>query len=204
MFRGEIKMVKLPQPRFKSNSSVEQTLGNRRSRRNYTYDPISLSDISQLCWAAQGITDIQKGFRTAPSAGGLYPIEIYVVVGNSNIESGAYHYSPEEHTLVLVKHGDLREQLYKAALDQKWVKEGAIDLVITGVFSRTTSKYGTRGSERYVWMEAGHVAENIYLQAEALGLGTVSVGAFYDEQVQETLSVPSDHTPLYIMPVGHI
>jgi len=202
--KGEDKVVKLPQPRLKSNSSVEQVLGSRRSRRNYTYEPISLTDISQLCWAAQGITETQRRFRTAPSAGGLYPIELYVIVGNSNIEAGVYHYTPEDHTIELVKRGDYRRQLYEAALEQKWVKEAAIDLAITGVFSRTTAKYGERGRERYVWMEAGHVAENIYLQAEALGLGTVSIGAFYDEAVQTALSTPADHAPLYIMPVGHL
>ena len=196
----DAEVVKLPGPRKKSGISVEETIENRRSRRSYTDEPVLLSDISQLCWAAQGITESRIGFRAAPSAGALYPLEIFLVVGNSDLEAGVYHYSCREHALERVKKGDYRKQLCEASLGQEWVKCGALDFVITVIFERTTAKYG----ERYVPMEAGHVAENIYLQAESLGLGTVSIGAFYDDNVREVICAPSEYIPLYVMPVGHI
>jgi SagB-type dehydrogenase family enzyme len=204
MLTVDREVVKLPGPRKKSGVSVEETIENRRSRRSYTDEPVLLSDISQLCWAAQGITESGIIFRAAPSAGALYPMEIFLVVGNSDLEAGVYHYSCREHALERVKKGDYRKQLCEASLGQEWVENAALDFVITAIFERTTAKYGERGRERYVPMEAGHVAENIYLQAESLGLGTVSIGAFHDDNVREVISAPSEYIPLYVMPVGHI
>ncbi len=200
----EGESIKLPQPRKKGSLSIEEAIERRRSRRSYTDDPVLLSDISQLCWAAQGITEAKIGFRAAPSAGALYPLEIFLVVGNSDLEAGVYSYSCGEHVLERVKKGDYRNQLCEASLRQEWVEKAALDFVITAIYSRTIVKYGERGRERYVPMEAGHVAENIYLQAESLGLGTVAIGAFYDDQVREVISAPSEHVPLYVMPIGHI
>jgi len=200
----EGELIKLPEPRKKSSLSIEEAIQSRRSRRSYTDDPVLLSDISQLCWAAQGITEAKIGFRAAPSAGALYPLEIFLVVGNSDLEAGVYYYSCGEHVLKRVKKGDYRKQLCEASLRQEWVENAALDFVITAIYSRTIAKYGERGRERYVPMEAGHVAENIYLQAESLGLGTVAIGAFYDDQVREVISAPSEHIPLYVMPIGHI
>lgn len=206
--KGKLKVegevIKLSEPRKKGRISIEEAIENRRSRRSYTDEFILLSDISQLCWAAQGITERRMGFRATPSAGALYPLEIFLVVGNSDLESGVYHYSCREHVLERIKIGDYRKELRKGSLGQEPVEKGALDFVITAIYDRTTRKYGERGRERYVQMEAGHVAENIYLQAESLGLGTVSIGAFYDDDVREAISAPGDYIPLYVMPIGHV
>ncbi|MFQ6050120.1 MAG: SagB/ThcOx family dehydrogenase [Candidatus Hydrothermarchaeota archaeon] len=191
------KIIMLPEPRYTSNKSVEEAILERRSIREYSEKNLSLEEISQILWAAQGITYRPKGFRTAPSAGALYPMEIYVVT-----KEGIYHYDPWTHSLEQKYAGDVRKNLSKAALDQEWVREAPVDIIITAVFERTKRKYGERG-ERYVYMEAGHVAQNIYLQCVSLNLGTTVVGAFYDDEVQEVLKLPSDHKPIYIMPVGH-
>ena len=193
--------VELPDPRYDSSVSIEETLLERRSIREYSGEPLTLQEVSQLLWAAQGITD-PRGFRTAPSAGGLYPLEIYVVVGDvEGLDVGVYKYRPQEHTLVKMLDGDKKDKLAEAALGQTWVKEAAIDIVITAVYERTTAKYGDRGV-RYVHMEAGHAAQNLCLQATAMNLGTVTVGAFHDEQVKEVLGSPEDEQPLYVLPVG--
>ncbi len=193
--------LKLPEPRLKSEVSLEETLLHRSSVREYANVPLTIEDISQLLWAAQGITT-EWGGRTAPSAGALYPLEVYLVVGNvENLAPGVYKYKPERHELVKVKDGDVRRELTKAALGQTWIKEGAIDIVIAAVYERTTKKYGDRGV-RYVHMEAGHAAQNIYLQAVALNLSMVTVGAFYDDHVKDIMGMPEDEVPLYVIPVG--
>ena len=193
--------MKLTEPRYDSDVSLEQTLLQRRSVRDYTNEPLSLQQVSQLLWAAQGITD-RQGLRTAPSAGALYPLEVYVVVGNvQSLSPGVYRYEPDGHQLVKTVDGDKRAGLADAALGQGCVKEGAINIVFTAVYERTTQKYGERGI-RYVHMEVGHAAQNVYLQAVALHLGTVVIGAFHDDQVREILSLPQQEQPLYIMPAG--
>ncbi|AEC51694.1 NADH oxidase (noxc) [Pyrococcus sp. NA2] len=193
-------IIKLPEPKLKGEMSVEEAIAKRRSIRNYRNEPLTLEELSQLLWAAQGITESEHKFRAAPSAGATYPFEIYVVVGNvENLPPGIYHYDPFTHSIKLVKKGDYREELQKAALDQEWVGKAAINIVLVAYYERTTIVYGERG-KRYVHMEAGHIGQNIYLQATALGLGTVAVGAFYDEKVAEILGV--NGTPLYIFPVG--
>lgn len=187
--------IVLPEPRYESDVSVEEALLKRRSIRSYSDEALSWNEISQILWAVQGITD-PRGFRTAPSAGALYPLEIYLVM-----EEGVFHYNPEEHSLQKLQDGDFRRSLSDAALGQPWVANAPVDLVITGVFERTTKKYGQRG-ERYVYMEAGHAAQNVYLQCVSLGLGTVVVGAFYDEEVKRLLNLTEE--PLYIMPIGKV
>ena len=195
--------VKLPEPSYDSDISVEKALLKRRSVRDYTGEPLTIQEVSQLLWASQGITD-PRGFRTAPSAGALYPLEVYVVVGDVvNLEKGVYRYEPAEHSVIKVLDSDLRKQLAVAALGQGCVGKGAVDIVFTAVYERTTGKYGDRGI-RYVYMEAGHAAQNLYLQAAALGLGMVTIGAFHDEQVAKVLNLPRDEHPLYIMPVGRM
>jgi len=152
-------------------------------------------------WAAQGITD-PRGLRTAPSAGALYPLEVYVVAGDVvDLSAGVYKYDPHNHELLKVLADDIRAELARAALNQAWVKEAAINIVFTAVYERTTVKYGERGV-RYVHIEAGHAAQNLCLQATAMDLGIVTVGAFHDEQVKEVLNLPDDEQPLYIIPVG--
>lgn len=197
--RIEKESIILPQPQLKSNVSTEEAILNRRSRRLYKEEPVNLGELSQILWAAQGITGQAGSYklRSAPSAGALYPIELYVVLAQ-----GVYHYLPQPHKLEKIKDGDLRAELAKAALDQWWIEETSCDIVITAVYERTMAKYGQRGI-KYAILEAGGVAENIYLQAESLGLGTVSVGAFIDEKVQEVLDLPDNNRPLYIMPLGY-
>ena len=193
--------IELPEPRYESKVSIEEALLSRRSIREYTGEPLTLQEVSQLLWATQGITD-PRGFRTAPSAGALYPLELYVVVGDvENLAKGVYRYEPQEHELIKVLDGDQRLEVAKAALKQESVEKAAIDIVVTAVYERTTVKYGDRGI-RYVHMEVGHAAQNLCLQATAMNLGTVTVGAFYDEQVKEVLNLPENEQPLYIIPVG--
>ena len=193
--------LKLPEPRLDSSVSIEQTFLQRRSVRNYTDEPLSLQEVSQLLWAAQGITD-PRGVRTSPSAGGTYPLETYLVVGDvENLTNGVYRYQPVGHALRKVLNGDLRAKLAAAALRQSCVKDGAINIVFTAFYERTTQRYGERGI-RYVHMEAGHAAQNVQLQAVALNLGTVVIGAFHDDQVSKVLNLPKQEQPLYIIPVG--
>lgn len=193
--------IRLPEPSYWSDVSVEEALSKRRSIRDYTDEALTLQEVSQLLWAAQGITD-PRGFRTAPSAGALYPLEVYVVVGDvENLAKSVYKYNPHEHELVKVVEGDKRADLAKAAVGQSWVEKAAIDIVITGVYERTTQKYGERGI-RYVHIEVGHTAQNVCLQATAMGLGAVTVGAFYDDQVGKILNLLEGEQPLYIIPIG--
>jgi SagB-type dehydrogenase family enzyme len=197
----QAEVINLPEPQYDSDVSIEQSLLNRRSIRSYTGEPLTLQEVSQLIWAAQGITD-PGGFRTAPSAGALYPLELYLVVGDvEDLTSGVYRYEPDGHQLSRIIDGDKRAKLADAALAQSWVKEGAISIVFTAVYERTTVKYGDRGI-RYVHMEVGHAAQNLCLQATAMGLGVVTVGAFHDEQVTELLNLPGNEQPLYIIPIG--
>ncbi|MCS7126759.1 MAG: SagB/ThcOx family dehydrogenase [Aigarchaeota archaeon] len=195
--------VVLPPPRTDSEVSVEYALRVRRSIRDYEDKPLTLQQVSQLVWAAQGITDKRYGFRTAPSAGATYPLEVYVVVkkgGVIDLEEGIYHYLYKEHVLELLKSGDYSRELMEACLDQEWVGDASINIVITAIYERTTWRYGERGRIRYVHMEVGHVGQNIYLQCVSLGLGCVVIGAFYDDSVKKILGV--DEEPLYVIPVG--
>lgn len=193
--------VTLPPPRGDSKVSVEQALRRRRSIRDFTSQPLALAEVAQLLWAAQGITGTE-GERSAPSAGALYPLETYLVVGQvRDLAEGVYRYEPRRHLLALVREGDRRASLARIAVEQACVRDAAADLVFAAVYSRTTRKYGERG-ERYVHIDLGHAAQNVYLQAEALGLGTVIVGAFDDEQVARLLPLGRGQRPLAIMPVG--
>ncbi|WP_253738999.1 SagB/ThcOx family dehydrogenase [Halohasta salina] len=197
--------VSLPAPRDQSNVSVEDAIDSRRSRRTYSDRPLDRSELGQVLWAAQGVTDQVDDHRAAPSAGALYPLELYVVIGSPGVEGldpGVYRYRPEGHELGQGRTGDLQAELRAATLDQEFVDDAPADIVICGVDERTTGKYGDRGRQRFVPMEAGHAGENLYLQAEALGLATVSVGAFDDDRVREVLEAPSTQRPLYVFPVG--
>ncbi|MDI6800917.1 MAG: SagB/ThcOx family dehydrogenase [Thermodesulfovibrionales bacterium] len=192
--------IKLPEPKYDSNTSVEQALLERRSVRVYKDESLTLTEVSQLLWAAQGITD-PRGFRTAPSAGALYPLELYVVAGDVNdLPNGVYKYKPHKHELTMVVEGDKRTELCNAVLGQPWVKNAAAVIVFSAVYERTTGKYGERGI-RYVHIEVGHAAQNIYLQAVSLNLGTVVMGAFDDEEVKKIMNIGDKEQPLYIMPV---
>jgi len=201
--KTEPNKVQLPDPQYSGGLSVEESMLKRRSIREYKNEPLALSELSQLLWAAQGITD-EEGKRTAPSAGALYPLEVYVAVGNvTELPSGVYKYNPHEHELLIIAEGDIRDELSDVALGQASVGNGAVVIVFAGVFERTAVKYGER-SERYVYMEAGHAAQNVYLQATSLNLGTVVAGAFDDDDVQKILNMQANEQPLYLMPVGRI
>lgn len=205
MNQEDFEKKKLPDPQTSSEVSVEETIVNRRSQRDFASKPLSIEQISQILWAAQGITDEAEGYRAAPSAGALYPLEIYAAVkedGVENLKAGIYHYLPENHSLEVLSWEDLAGGLAEASLGQSFIADAPVSLVITADYSRTTQKYGERG-RRYVYMEAGHAAENIYLQAEALDLGTVTVGAFHEEEIKDLLQIPAEYEPLYVMPVGY-
>jgi SagB-type dehydrogenase family enzyme len=188
--------IPLPAPARSSKVALEETLYRRRSVREFSARPLTEQQIGQLLWAAQGITS-SDGLRTAPSAGALYGLEIYVVTS-----AGFYHYAPEGHQLERRSEDDLRPALCRAALDQESILGAGAVFVISAVYARIAAKYGKERGVRYAHLEAGHAAQNLLLQAVALGLGGVSVGAFRDEQVQNVLSLPADQSPLYLIPIG--
>lgn len=190
--------IKLPEPKYGGNVSVEEAILKRRSIREFSSGKITLEELSQILWAAQGITGEEWGYklRSVPSAGALYPMEIYAAM-----KEGVYHYLPEKRSLEQVRKGDAREEVCRASLHQYFIRDAPVVIIIAAVFERTKSKYGERGT-RYVYAEAGHVSQNIYLQCESLGLGAVAVGAFYDEAVQKVLKLPGNHKPIYLMPIG--
>lgn len=195
----------LPEPRRTGETSLEETIQRRRSRRDFGDQALTLDRVSQILWAAQGITDEAQGFRAAPSAGALYPLEIYLVIkdqGVEGLEPGVYHYFPEGHRLQVRVKEDIYSEFAQACLGQEAVVQAPASLVVTAEYGRTTGKYGERG-KRYVEIEVGHVGQNIYLQAEALELGTCAIGAYNDEEVSRILTLPAERRPLYIMPLGH-
>ena len=201
--KEQTEIIKLPEPKYDGQTSVESALKQRRSIRDYLDEPLTLAEVSQLLWAAQGITD-PHGYRTAPSAGALYPLEVYIVAGQvSDLAKGVYKYRPQQHELVKIVEGDKRHALASAALGQSCVGDGAVVIVIAAVYERTMKKYRQRGIQ-YTHIEVGHAAQNVCLQAVALHLGTVIVGAFYDDEVQKVLNLPDEEQPLCIMPVGRI
>ncbi len=181
--------------------SVEEAIAKRRSIREFTTQPLTLEQVSQLLWSAQGLTS-PDGLRAAPSAGATYPLETYLVVGRVvGLSPGVYRYLAAQHALEKHLDGDKRSELAIACLSQSWVREAPVSIVLSAVFERTTKRYGKRGVQ-YVHMEVGHVAQNVYLQATALKLGTVIVGAFEDERVSRCLGLPQSEVPLAVLPVG--
>ncbi|HSF82885.1 MAG TPA: SagB/ThcOx family dehydrogenase [Anaerolineales bacterium] len=195
-------IIVLPEPDRESKTSLEKALQDRRSIRSYSDQALALAEVGQLLWAAQGVNR-PGGYRTAPSAGALYPLEIYLLAGQvEDLAAGLFHYLPENHALEHVWSGDRQVSLSEAALGQDSIARAPAVIVIAAIYQRTKGKYGQRG-ERYVHMEAGSAAQNIYLQAVSLELGTVFIGAFYDEQVQNVLGLSKDEIPLCLMPVGH-
>jgi len=199
----------LPTPKTDGIVSVETALANRRSQRNFQNRAISAEQLSQILWAAYGITlpsavpQLRGGLRTAPSAGALFPLEVFAIVGNvEGIAPGVYRYIPDGHKIVRVVDRDVRNELMEAALGQRMVGAAPASVFYSAVFGRATGRYGERGV-RYVYIELGHSAQNVYLQAEALGLGTVAIGAFIDSRVSQILGLPANETPLYIMPIGY-
>lgn len=205
-------IIKLTNPQLKGKVSLEETIVKRRSVRRYRREPLNLSQLSQILWSAQGVTGTM-GLKAAPSAGATYPLEIFVFVDKGGViankarqvpeelPAGIYHYEADSHSLRLHKANDLTPDLAREALDQEFIIEAPVDIVICALYHRTAYRYGRRG-ERYVHIEVGHVGENIHLQAVALGLATVEIGAFHDEEVRKILGVDEQIKPLYIMPLG--
>ena len=201
----------LPSPNTDGAVSVESAMAKRRSQRNYVDRPISAEQLSQILWAAYGVTEqtpdrpnIKGGLRTTPSAGALYPFEIYAIVSKVNgIEAGAYRYDPIEHKIIRVIDKDIREEFSAAAVGSVFIKDAPVILFYSAIFSRMTVKYGDRGRDRYVCMDLGHSAQNVYLQAEAMNLGTCAIGAFSDNRISRLMQLAEDEEPLYIMPIGY-
>ncbi len=188
--------IKLPKVET-GDMSLEEAIKRRRSVRSYEKTELTLQQLSQLLWASQGITDSVRGFRSAPSAGALYPLKVYLIK-----KDGIFEYIPSSHSIVKKVDGDKRGELCKAALWQSFIKEAPVSFVITAIYERTTVKYRERGI-RYVHIEVGHSAQNIHLEAVALGLASVPVGAFKDDEVKKVLFLPPSEEPLYIIPVGY-
>ncbi len=195
--------IKLPVPLQKGKLSLEQAIAKRRSVRRFKDEPLTLEQLSQLLWSAQGTTGTD-GRRAVPSAGATYPLEVFIVIGEHGVHglgAGMYHYDAGNHYLSLHQSGDLRQKLADAALVQSAIGKCPVDMVVCAIHPRTAYRYGHRG-ERYVHMEVGHVGQNVALQAVALGLGTVMVGAFQDEDVMKALKLEEQIRPLYIIPIG--
>jgi SagB-type dehydrogenase family enzyme len=197
----EALQVNFSEPHRNSGMAVERCIRQRRSTRVFRDRALADDELGQLLWAAQGIT-AADGKRAVPSAGALYPLELYVACGNAgSLASGVYRYSPDRNELRLVAAGHHREKLAHAAYGQDWIATAPAVICIAAAFGRTTTKYGSRG-RGYVYMEAGHAAESLMLQAVALGLATTMVGAFDDEAVTHLFQLAPDETPICLLPVG--
>jgi SagB-type dehydrogenase family enzyme len=196
--------IELPRPDLEGEVSVEEAIAGRRSRRMFAADRLTVEQLGQVLWAAQGITGPNGRKRAAPSAGATYPMELFVAVGQGTVgdlSAGVYHYVPSGHALEQLFADDVRRQAAEAALGQTFLAEAPADILIAADYGRTAGRYGER-ARRYVDMEAGHVSQNVYLQAEALGLGTVAVGAFTDSAVARVFRLTRPLEPLYLMPLG--
>ena len=195
----------LPSAQTDGTVSLEKTIKVRRTIRSFTSQQLTLEQFSQLLWAAYGITE-DRGFKRAAASGGAcYPMDLYALVGEEGIggmDAGIYHYEPMGHSVSQILEGDLREEVARASLGQMWMATPPLSLVICAEYDRITSRYGDRGV-RYAIIEAGHMGQNIFHQAEALGLGAGIVGAFQDEAVIQVMGTPPSHEPLLIMPVGY-
>lgn len=194
----DMEYVDLPKPQRNSDMSVKEAISKRRSIRHYSSQPLTTEQIGQLLWACQGITDKKSGLRAAPSAGACYPLEIYIIK-----DDGLFHYIPKTHQLEKKSDKNLKQELAKAAWRQPFIAEAPVSIVICAVYERVISRYGKRGN-RYTEIEVGHAAENVHLQAVALGLSSVPVGAFNDDEVSKILKLPDNEKPIYIIPVGYM
>ena len=191
-----MEQVQLPEPDMDGSVPLESCIAKRRSVRRFSGEPLAIAQISQLCWAAQGITDRGSGHRATPSAGATFPAEIFLVTPD-----GVFRYIPGPHALELVSDDDVRPGLCSACFGQGFVKQAPLNVIIGMVPPRTTGHYGARG-DRYIVLEAGHIAQNLHLQAIALGLDSVAVGAYHDNAVAEAVGLPADIEPVYIVTIG--
>ena len=197
--------VRLDSPKLKGGASVWSILKQRRSVRSFRSEPMTKAELSRVLWAAQGITQGTRdlAFRTAPSAGASYPVETYIAVHRvENLDSVIYHYAVADHALEQLKVGDFRTQIARAALDQRTAYDANVVLIWTAVFERAKWKYQQR-AYRYVYLDAGHIAQNVALAAVALGLGTCQIAALYDEEANDLLGVDGEkESVIYMTAVG--
>jgi SagB-type dehydrogenase family enzyme len=197
------QQIALPSPHGYQGLSLEETIQRRRSIRNYTPQPLSQEELSRLLHAAQGITDQYRGFRAAPSAGALYPIETYAVVHEvAGLEPGLYHYAVAGHALEQLRIGNLRAELLVAGIAQEMLAQAQACLVFSAVFQRARWKYRER-TYRYALLEAGHIGQNLYLAATSMGLGACAAGAFLDDELNKLLGLDGEEeAALYMISVG--
>jgi SagB-type dehydrogenase family enzyme len=184
---------------------VEKAIANRRSQRDFTGETISLAELSHLLHYSSGITDERQGLRAAPSAGATYPIEVYAIVNNvEGLAKGTYHYLIESHELELLREGDFRNEMSRAALQERMFKQANVIVALSAVFQRTERRYRER-AQRYIGFEAGHIAQNTYLVATSLGLGACAIGAFYDDEFNRLLGLDGkNESVLYLLAAGKI
>lgn len=194
---AKMEIIQLQKSIATSSIRLHDAIKKRRSVRNFSAKPLNVKQISSLLWAAQGITDARRGLRAVPSAGALYPLELYVVKAD-----GIWHYLVKQHALEQIDTDDVRPNLSAAALSQREVALAPVDIVIAANYAKTTRKYGERG-RRYVHIEVGHAAQNILLETQAFGLAAVTIGAFNDHAVHDVLHLPDNQVALYIIPIGY-
>jgi SagB-type dehydrogenase family enzyme len=204
-YTSVLKTIKLPDPIFDKDIKFWDIIKNRKSSRKFRNEPITLENLSLLLFGMTGLTRIfpQFAFRTVPSAGGLYPIEVYPVINNvKNIEQGIYHYNISRHSLELLREGDFRKEITRACLDQRMVYESAANFVWTALIERSKWKYLQR-CYRYIYLDAGHIGQNFYLAAEALNLGACTIGALFDDEINEMLEIDGiKETTIYVGVIG--
>lgn len=200
-----LRRIPLPRGLVPGSLSLEEAIQRRRSHRDFTDRALSLGELSHLLQMAGGITEPSYPFRAAPSAGALYPVEIYPVVNRvEGLPPGLYHFSVSEHVLEVLREGDFRLPLVAAAVGQEMPGEAAVTFIMTAIFQRTRWKYKER-AYRYILLETGHIGQNLYLASTSLGLGCVAVGAFFDDQVNELLGLDGvAEATLYLVCVGHL
>ena len=197
--------VELPEPKHEGEVSVEEAIFNRKSIRSFTDDSLTVQDVSQLLWAAGGQTvdGITGPTRAYPSAGAIYPLDLYIVIGNVvGIPPGAYKYDWSKHALDLITAGDVRQQLSEAGFGQRMIMEAPVTMIVVGLFDKVANRYGEENALRFVYMDTGHMGQNVHLEAESLGLGTVMVGALYPDEVAKVIK-SKEGKPVYMMPVGY-
>lgn len=195
-----LETITLPPACRKGKRSLEECLSMRRTVREFSEAPLSVAEAGQLMWAAQGITSPEKQ-RTAPSAARLYPLDVYVVAGNMEFPAGIYRYLPERHQLLPLQDGDKRPALCKAAPQREFLPDVPMVVVITGTRKRTAQKFPD-DAMRFMCLEAGHVMQNILLEATALGLICVPMGAFSAEEARKALKPAAGEDPLYMTAIG--
>jgi len=201
----DAEYIVLPTANMDSSMSVKQAISERRSVRAFKNEPLTMQELSQLLWSAQGITNKSKGLRAAPSAGALYPCELYIVVGNvADLAAGVYKYVIGKHELVKISDGDKRTELASVSLSQMWIATAPATIVVVGIIERISRKYGKAHAPQYVHIEVGAIAENVYLQGRVLGIGTTFVGAFDDNNLKRLLGAPADEEPFAVLPLGKI